>query len=182
MSAGVYKIPIIDIAALLAKIIKELGNVARKVTVAIKNETSLILENPKIYYRFGNSPYDACPLAPVNSGKAVVWGACKTPYAFRGTEGVIMYHIKDKDKSLAFMWKVPYARSNGWFIKVYDGFISPSIEIFHELRDKCYSGGDGIIHEGTLDDGLYYKGSMGGTGEPHLEVVLQYCNSKIKTG
>lgn len=75
----------------------------------------------------GNSPYTPCSIAPVKNGEGMIWGACKTPYAFRGTEGVIVYHIKDQNKCLAFMWKVPYARSNGWYIKVYDGFINPSI-------------------------------------------------------
>ncbi|KAF0497288.1 Sea anemone cytolysin [Gigaspora margarita] len=108
-------------------------------------------------------------------------GARKTSYAFRGTEGVIVYHIKDQNKCLALMWKVPYSRSNGWYIKVYDGFINPNKDLFHEMRDKSHMGGDGKIYEGTLDGGLCYSGSMGGTGKPHVEIILQYCSSKNET-
>ncbi|CAG8688775.1 46213_t:CDS:2, partial [Gigaspora margarita] len=74
--------------------------------------------------------------------------------------------------------EVPYSRSNGWYIKVYDGFINPNKDLFHEMRDKSHMGGDGKIYEGTLDGGLCYSGSMGGTGKPHVEIILQYCSSK----
>jgi hypothetical protein len=46
------------------------------------------------------------------------------------------------------------------------------------MREESHIGGDGKIHEGTLDGGLRYKGSMGGTGAPYVDIELQYSNSK----
>lgn len=50
------------------------------------------------------------------------------------------------------------------------------------MCEESHKGGDGKIYKGTLDDGLCYKGFMGGTGAPYVEIALQYCNSKNKTG
>jgi hypothetical protein len=61
-------------------------------------------------------------------GEGLVWGACKTEYSTKGTSGVIVYHIKDYNLSLAFMWSIPFAYlfySNWWNLKVYEGLIEP---------------------------------------------------------
>ncbi|CAG8804945.1 22309_t:CDS:2, partial [Gigaspora rosea] len=126
----------------------------RKVAIIFKNETPLIFERPEIYYRFGTSSYSPISITPVKNGEGMVFGALNTPYTFRGTEG---------------------------FIKVYDGFINPSIDLFHEMRDESHIGGDGKIYEGTLGGGLCYSGSMGGTAEPHVEIKLEYCSSNNET-
>jgi hypothetical protein len=76
---------------------------------------------------FGKSPYGTLEVDKVHDGQGMVWGAHKTSYSLRGTEGVIVYHIKDQNKCLAFMWGVPFKHSNRWCVKVYDGFIKPSI-------------------------------------------------------
>jgi hypothetical protein len=61
-------------------------------------------------------------------GRGLVWGARKTEYSPKGTAGVIVYHIKNCNLSLAFMWSVPLVYlfySNWWNLKVYEGFIEP---------------------------------------------------------
>ena len=83
-------------------------------------------ENPKVFFQSGTSKY-GLP-TPVPGGKGLVWGARKTEYSTKGTAGVIVYHIKDYNLSLALMWSVPYSYlfySNWWNLKVYEGLIEP---------------------------------------------------------
>ncbi|GBB84764.1 hypothetical protein RclHR1_11330005 [Rhizophagus clarus] len=95
MSAGVYKIPNITYG-LFAKIIEELGKVMRKVTITIKNKTPLILENPEIYFRFGNSPYSNLDITPVKNGEV--------PYARKNRWCVKVYdgYINNPSAELFF--------------------------------------------------------------------------------
>ena len=99
----------------------------RKFVVAIKNYSSLTFEKPKVYCASGTSQFKF-PTSPVSHNQGLVWGGCKTDYSAMGTSGVIVYHIKDYNLSLAFMWSVPFIYlfySNWWNFKVYDGLIEP---------------------------------------------------------
>src|SRR5436309_9244100 len=98
---------------------------SRKFVASIKNYSFLTLERPKVCCVSGKSPFEF-PTTPVQNNKGLVWGACKTDYSTKGTSGVVVYHIKDYNLSLAFMWSVPYLfYSNWWNIKIYEGLIEP---------------------------------------------------------
>jgi hypothetical protein len=100
----------------------------RKIVITIKNYTLQTLENPKVYHVVGTSQF-GLPFSPIPIGNGLVWGARKTEYSTTGTAGVIVYHIKDYNLSLAFMWSVPLVYlfySNWWNLKVYEGLIEPN--------------------------------------------------------
>ncbi|GBB89067.1 hypothetical protein RclHR1_15720001 [Rhizophagus clarus] len=160
--AGIYNIPFITEKLLL----KEL-NTSRKVAIAIKNYTSQTLENPEVYLRTGTSKF-LFPSHPISSGKGLVWGACKTDYSTKGTSGVIVYHIKDCNLSLAFMWSIPFiyiSSSNWWNLKVYEGLVEPNKELFKKMYHDNPHKGNCNSFSGKLSGGWSYEGSMGDAGQ-----------------
>ncbi|CAG8656183.1 326_t:CDS:2 [Dentiscutata erythropus] len=85
------------------------GDVLRKTTITIKNHSKHILDQ-----------------------HSLVWGARKIagPVA-TGAVGVFVYHIRDQNQSLVFMWSIPFDYnfySNWWAIQVYDSFIEANYD------------------------------------------------------
>ncbi|GBB89068.1 hypothetical protein RclHR1_15720002 [Rhizophagus clarus] len=173
---GVYKISLIT-EKLLGELLKEL-HAARKVAITIKNYTSQTLENPKLYLQTGTSKYPL-PTHPVSNNKGLVWGARKVSYSTKGTSGVIVYHIKDYDLSLALMWSIPFAYlsySNWWNIKVYEGLIEPNEDLFWKMYYDNPEKGDGNSYSGKLDGGWSYEGSMGDAGQSII--IIDFLEGK----
>ncbi|CAG8732538.1 17704_t:CDS:2 [Acaulospora morrowiae] len=172
MSTGVYEIPLIT-ESLLEIILRELET-GRKIAVTIKNESSVTLENPKVYFSSGTSQF-GLPSPPLYSGKGLVWGARKSEYVTRGTAGVIVYHIKDYNLSLAFMWSVPLVYlfyTNWWNLKIYEGFIEPDEEFFWKMYYDYPHKGDGNPYSGTLSR-WSYEGSMGDAGQSTITITFR---------
>ncbi|GBC00371.1 hypothetical protein RclHR1_03830010 [Rhizophagus clarus] len=164
MSVGVFEIPLIT-HTLLEELLRELDS-SRKVVITIKNYTYQTLEKPKIYFVAGTSQY-GFPPAPVSTGNGLVWGARKTDYSTKGTAGVIVYHIKDYNLSLALMWSIPYAYfySNWWNFKVYEGLVEPNEDLFWKMYYDSPHEGNGNPFSGKLSGGWSYEGSMGDAGQ-----------------
>ncbi|CAB4443357.1 unnamed protein product [Rhizophagus irregularis] len=176
MSVGVYDIPFIT-DTLLDALLKELQT-GRKVVITIKNYTSQTLEKPRIYYASGTSQF-GLPTPPVSMGKGFVWGARKTEYSTKGTAGVIVYHIKNYNLSLAFMWSVPLTYlfySNWWNLKIYEGLIEPDEDLFNKMYYDSPNKGNGNPFSGKLSGGWSYEGSMGDAGQS--AIVINFHDGK----
>ncbi|CAI2174371.1 16553_t:CDS:2 [Funneliformis geosporum] len=201
MIAGVYDVSEIT-PSLISNLLKELGDFTRKVAITIKNlSPGIVFEKPEVYIQYGKSNF-LLPISELSSNKGLVWGARKVASVTAGTVGVIVYHLKNRNESLAFMWSVPFNYafySNWWNLKVYKGRVkanqgknsrarSSSIinfTIFNiminglELYDKMYNElphkGDNNVYRGVLNDDLLYTGSMGESGTPTIKVeILNY--------
>ncbi|RIA85011.1 Cytolysin/lectin [Glomus cerebriforme] len=176
MSVGIYEIPnIVD--SLLEALLKELQT-GRKIAITIKNYSQLQLEKPKLYYVSGTSQF-GLPSPPVLSGLGLVWGARKTEYSAKGTAGVIVYHIKDSNLSLAFMWCVPFAYvfyENWWNVKIYEGLIEPNEDLFMKMYYDSPHEGNGNPFSGKLSNGLNFEGSMGNAGQCTIDISIKDKN------
>ncbi|RGB33015.1 Cytolysin/lectin [Rhizophagus diaphanus] len=173
MSVGVYRIPTITYS-LLDAVLKKLPT-SRKVAIAIKNYSLQTLEKPRLFFLSGVSQ-SGLPSYPVPMGEGLVWGACKTEYSTKGTAGVIVYHIKDYNLSLAFMWSIPFNYlfySNWWNLKVYEGLIEPNEDFFWMMYYDSPHEGDGKAYSGKLSGGWRYKGTMGSEGQSIIVVDFQ---------
>ncbi|CAG8695941.1 1849_t:CDS:2, partial [Funneliformis caledonium] len=156
----------------------ELGDFNRKVAIAIKNlSPEIVFEKPEVYIQYGKSNY-LLPITKLSSDKGLVWGARKVASVAAGTVGVIVYHIKDRNESLAFMWSVPFNNafySNWWNLKVYKGRVRANQELYDKMYHELPHQGDNKVYRGVLSDDLLYKGSMGNSGTPTIEVeILNY--------
>ncbi|CAB4443356.1 unnamed protein product [Rhizophagus irregularis] len=173
MSVGVYRIPIITYS-LLDAVLKKLPT-SRKIAIAIKNYSLQTLDKPRIFFVSGVSQF-GLPSFPVPMGEGLVWGACKTEYSTKGTAGVIVYHIKDYNLSLAFMWSIPFTYlfySNWWNLKVYEGLIEPDEDFFWMMYYDSPHKGDGNAYSGKLSGGWSYKGTMGSEGQSIIVINFQ---------
>ncbi|CAG8493183.1 15403_t:CDS:2 [Funneliformis caledonium] len=145
--------------SLIKNLLKELGEVNRKVAIAIKNLS------PEIVLRNLND-------------KGLVWGARKVASVAAGTVGVIVYHLKDRNESLAFKWSIPFNYafySNWWNLKVYKGRVRANQELYDKMYHKLPHEGDNKVYCGVLSDDLLYKGTMGNSGMLTIEVeTLNY--------
>ncbi|CAB4409250.1 unnamed protein product [Rhizophagus irregularis] len=180
MSVGIYNIQ--DISGVVLDAILKLLKSSRKIAITIKNCSSQTLENPKIFIKSGTCRKGFPPHLP--TGKGVVWGAHKTSNSTFGTSGVIVYHIKNEkcNRSLAFMWKVPFSYanlSNCWNIKLYEGLIEANKELYKHMlyKDKPHKG-DGNPFSGELGCGWSYVGTMGGAGKCTIEVTITDGNNE----
>ncbi|GBC00370.1 hypothetical protein RclHR1_03830009 [Rhizophagus clarus] len=165
MSVGVYRIPFIT-HSLLKALLRELET-SRKCVITIKNYSYQTLENPKIFRLAGASQF-GFPPTPVSIGDGFVWGARKTEFSTNGTAGVIVYHIRDYNLSLAFMWSLPFAYvfySNWWNLKIYEGFVEPNEDLFWKMYYDSPHPGNGNPFSGKLSGGWSYEGSMGDAGQ-----------------
>ncbi|CAH1759527.1 6303_t:CDS:2 [Entrophospora sp. SA101] len=168
MAEGVFPIEKIT-ETLLSGSLLTLSDVNRKIAITIKNHSPETLDQPDLYFSSGTSDY-GLP-TPIPSGKGLVWGARKIsgPY-FTGTVGVIVYQIKNQNKSLAFAWSIPFnyiIYSNWWAIQVYDGYITPNSDLFDDMsKNVTNNKGDSRNHQGSMNFGWRYEGSVGDSGTP----------------
>ncbi|CAB5179824.1 unnamed protein product [Rhizophagus irregularis] len=172
------------------------GDFARKTVITIKNHSKQILDEHSVHFYSGTSDW-AIP-GPVSNGEGLVWGTRKTagPVA-TGTVGVFVYHIKDQNQSLAFMWSIPFdynIYSNWWSIIVYDGFIEANdgnnsilltksklpqylfyiidLDLYREMYYNSPNKGDSQTYKRDLNFGWRYEGSMGNSGTPIIVVDI----------
>ncbi|GBC47096.2 hypothetical protein GLOIN_2v1761434 [Rhizophagus irregularis DAOM 181602=DAOM 197198] len=157
---------------------KKLGDVARKTVITIKNHSKQIHDKHSVYFYSGTSDW-GIP-GPVSNCEGLVWGTRKTAGPVStGTVGVFVYHIKDQNQSLAFMWSIPFdynIYSNWWSIIVYDGFIEANDDLYRGMYycspNKGDSSGDSQTYQGNLNFGWRYEGSMGHSGTPIIVVDI----------
>ncbi|PKY20529.1 fragaceatoxin C [Rhizophagus irregularis] len=150
------------------------GDFARKTVITIKNHSKQILDEHSVHFYSGTSDW-AIP-GPVSNGEGLVWGTRKTagPVA-TGTVGVFVYHVKDQNQSLAFMWSIPFdynIYSNWWSIIVYDGFIEANDDLYREMYYNSPNKGDSQTYKRDLNSGWRYEGSMGNSGTPIIVVDI----------
>ncbi|CAG8730561.1 5142_t:CDS:2, partial [Funneliformis caledonium] len=174
---GIYNISEIT-PNLLFELLNELGDFNRKVAITIKNlSPQVTLEYPEVYIESGTSNY-GLPMNQLTSDKGLVWGARKTAGFIGGTVGVIVYHLKDRNESLAFMWSVPFNYgfySNWWNIKIFKGRVRANQALYERMYHDLPHEGDNNIHRGILNSDLLYSGSMGNSGTPTIELeILNY--------
>ncbi|CAG8595136.1 uncharacterized protein OCT59_002256 [Rhizophagus irregularis] len=154
------------------------GDVARKTVITIKNHSKQIHDKHSVYFYSGTSDW-GIP-GPVSNCEGLVWGTRKTAGPVStGTVGVFVYHIKDQNQSLAFMWSIPFdynIYSNWWSIIVYDGFIEANDDLYRGMYycspNKGDSSGDSQTYQGNLNFGWRYEGSMGHSGTPIIVVDI----------
>ncbi|RGB37297.1 Sea anemone actinoporin [Rhizophagus diaphanus] len=159
----------------LSEILNELVvDVARKTVITIKNHSKQILDKHSVYFYSGTSDW-GIP-GPVSNGEGLVWGTRKTAGSVAtGTVGVFVYHIKDQNQSLAFMWSIPFdynIYSNWWSIIVYDGLVEANDDLYREMYYGSPKKGDSQTYEGDLNFGWRYEGTMGHSGTPIIVVDI----------
>ncbi|CAG8705454.1 5428_t:CDS:2, partial [Funneliformis mosseae] len=153
----------------------ELGDFDRKVAITIKNlSPHVTLEKPEVYIDSGTSNY-GLPMKQLTSDKGLVWGARKIAGFTGGTVGVIVYHLKDRNESLAFMWSVPFNYgfySNWWNLKVFKGRVRANQALYDRMYHELPHEGDNNIYRGILNSDLLYSGTMGNSGTPTIEIEI----------
>lgn len=85
----------------------------------------------------------------------------------KGVSGAICYHLSDISKSFCLMFKVPYDVNNKWNVKVYDGEVQASADVYNDLQDDAIDGGNAI------DRRVLYQGEVQGTS---YNVYMAQCN------
>ncbi|XP_020600665.1 DELTA-actitoxin-Aeq1b-like [Orbicella faveolata] len=154
----------------LKDVLGALGNVDRKISIGIDNESGFLWRRPRVYFYSGsadkNLPYY------VTHGKAVVWGARKTG-GFKGSVGVLTYYVPNIHRTLAVMWSVPYDYfwyENWWNVELYRGDVKASHSMWSDLYYDANPFKANGWHERDLGTSCKFRGSMTSHGQATLEI------------
>lgn len=160
----------------LEKLLTNLRDVDRKITIGINNETGFKWEALSVYFDSGTS--DVILPEYVLSGQAALYGARKTagPVA-TGAVGVLSYYIADLDKTLAIMFSVPFDYNlydNLWNIKLFSG----KKRADYDMHKNLYHGtdrfkGDDSWYERNLNSSCKIRGAMSSSGKATLNVSVR---------
>lgn len=108
-------------------------------------------------------------------GKALLWGARKSSI-FRGSAGVLAYHIPILRKTLLVMYSVPlsYSWHRNWFnVRLCPGKCRASKYQFNNLYyRRSPIKGDHRWHYRYLGSRLSFKGSMTSSGQATLQMKV----------
>ena len=156
----------------LTKILDVLGDVKRKVAIAVANQSGKTWSALNVYYYSGTSDVVLPP--SVKNSQALLYDSRKSdgPVA-RGAVGVIAYAMSDGN-TLGVLFSVPFDYNlykNWWNVKVYKGRRRADYDMYKDLYYNSEpKRGDNGYHEKLIGFGLKAKGFMLSAGQATLEI------------
>jgi len=149
----------------------------RRCALSFSNEGGHNLSNPRWYFFSGGTHSAIYP--QISGGITSLNLFLKTPWALRGSVGVLTYDIDSTDYKVAIMWDVPFDRNlydNKFNMKVYPKSFGTGRDMYNQMYKYAGPWHARGWHERT-EYGVHMRGVM--TDNIHSKVSLWVDTSKF---